>query len=424
MPTQEQLEANDFQVGNVTQAYRRNAYVKVYVDGGSGYSDVTDKMEPYLISVEVVSKLLGTSTCAIELDDRDGRLAIPAPDAGIVIVFGWQGEGPKIPGTPMIPTPPPTKPKGQKNKVLKKNIGTREELPWEQSNQVPVFQGQVSNCESGFSRRGGGRRLWIEGIAANLFGAAKTPTSKHIGEGEPPTGGGGQSGLTMIPFATAAQKFFEQTGYSMQVSPTLGKLERAYWSMTNETPHNWAQRMATEFGGVFQVSGTNAAIIDDSAGVNAQGQAVDSHDAVWASNLISWRIKPYSAKPNYVGAAVKFFDKQEGVHNMINTALGGALGGVTAIAGIPQSAPNAQVGEQLNAGTNKTTQKNRGTGWVIINGEPTVVAGQFLNIRGARPGVDGKYQIDEAAHLYSRGGGYTTRCNVINPLGSADTGGT
>lgn len=422
MATVEQLAANAFQTdGKVTQAYRRNAYVKVYIDAGGGYTDVTDKMQPFLISVEVISKLLGTSTCAIELDDRDARLAIPAPDAGVVVVFGWQGEGPQIPGTPMIPTPKPTTPKkGKRNPILHKSLGNQAELPWEQSNQVPVFQGIVSNCESGFSRRGGGRRLWIEGVAANLFGAAKSPTSKHVGAGDPPATAGA---LTMIPFAVAAQKFFEGTDYTIQVSPTLGLLTRSYWSMTNESPHNWGQRMAAELGGVFQVSGGNAAIIDAALGVNAVGQAVDSHIAEWGSNLISWRIKPYSARPNYAGAAVRVFDKALGQHSIISTALGGALSGVSAIAGLPQAATNAQVGAQLNSGTNKTTENNRGTGWCIINGEPSVIAGQYISIKGARPGVDGRYRIDEAGHLYSRGGGYTTRCNLINPLGQGDTGG-
>jgi hypothetical protein len=38
-----------------------------------------------------------------------------------------------------------------------------------------------------------------------------------------------------------------------------------------------------------------------------------------------------------------------------------------------------------------------------------------MSIVGARPGIDGLYNIEEVEHNYTRGVGFTTRCNVRNP---------
>jgi uncharacterized protein len=61
----------------------------------------------------------------------------------------------------------------------------------------------------------------------------------------------------------------------------------------------------------------------------------------------------------------------------------------------------------------------RGTGWVVIDGEPRAKAGGRIRIAGARVGVDGDYFMEEVEHNYNPQTGFTTRIDV-NKTGVAN----
>ena len=79
-------EVNQYILDNIGQSQRFRAFVKVIVDG----RDVTDRLDPYLVSVLV--KDGGTWEAHIELDDRDARLDIPPFNAPLVVELGWTSE--------------------------------------------------------------------------------------------------------------------------------------------------------------------------------------------------------------------------------------------------------------------------------------------------------------------------------------------
>ena len=116
-----------------------------------GGMDVTSKVRPYLISLEVDDKFDETagSTCSIELDDSYGQLPVPADSAPISIEMGWSGG------------------------VI-----------------APVFEGLVAEVESGCARKGGGRRLWVDGTGGNMLDKGKQRSMLSMGEGYPPDGQG------------------------------------------------------------------------------------------------------------------------------------------------------------------------------------------------------------------------------------------
>ena len=84
-------------------------------------------------------------TCHIELDDCDAKLPIPPDDAVVTVRIGWHNEG-----------------------------------------QYEIFSGKAKDIESGFGRKHGGRRLWIDSYGANIYGDGASPTQRHWGEGAPP----------------------------------------------------------------------------------------------------------------------------------------------------------------------------------------------------------------------------------------------
>lgn len=414
MPDEEQLQTN-WDMESNTEAGRRHAYVKIWISGiggGGDFHNVTDTIFPYLISVEVVLRFGGgVSTAAIELDDRDAQLAVPPKNAGVVIAFGWQDQGPKL-----LPVP----------YISAKKKGGRP-LPWEASSDIAVFRGVVMAVESSFSRRGGGRRMHIDCDAADLSGPGKNMDMFSMGEGEPPPGKGV---VQMIPFASFIQQVAGRHGWSVELSPELMGVTRNNWIQSNESFFGIGNRLAEELSAKFVVTGPNtAAILGTKGGTvfNTGGVALSTIPAIWGSNLISWKIKPYTAPPSYSSTIANFFDIMKGQYDSVLGNVPGATAETSAAKAVtPMTAPNAQVGEQLNSGMSSNIEYERGTGWAIINGEPACQGGNTLMIKGARPGVDGGYVITEAAHLYSRGGGYTTRCTLNNPAaasGAPATGG-
>jgi Bacteriophage probable baseplate hub protein len=387
----------------VAPAYRRRAYVFVEVNG----VNVTDKLEPFLISVQVIDKLLAISTCSIELDDRDAKLAIPPNDVPVIVRLGWAGEGPSIPlfrhveaMYDLLPNDP------EVQKLL------NGELAWKASGMRIVFTGYVLSVESGFSRRGGGRRMWIEAQSGLITGPMKAPDYKTWGAGITNEGSpeNNKDGVSLKDVLTDA---FKSSGMGVVLGGELADIKRNFW-MQNESPMAFAARIAGEVGASFQVIGDKVVMkpLDP-----AKGESSTTIEAVWGVNLISWRIKPFVGRPQWGASQQKFFDTAKGVWGSVKGAIGGSLpfGGATAVAGLPSSAPNRQVGGQLNGGVDVASQERRGEGWCIINGEPSAIAGASCVIIGARPGVDGRYLIAESEHNYTRGGGYTTRLNLQNP---------
>jgi Bacteriophage probable baseplate hub protein len=411
------------------QGPRRYAACLIYVNG----KDITDRLNPYLISVQVIDTYEGgLDQCNIELDDRNAELQIPPDDSPLEVYLGWKGEGPRpyATGGDKIPT--------EEEERVRAN-----ELPFGGPQMQLVFSGLVTSCESGFTRRGGGRRLWIEAKGANDKGPGKETQNSAWGTGKEDDaeeqqqakgggdkgasggngksagtgGGGGGSGGGDIPLQQVLDDMAKKAGVSVQLSPLMSMVKRDYWHV-NESFHNFGQRMADELGGMFKVSGGVAKLIGKTEGViDAAGTKQTIIDAVWGVNLIGWRIKPFSGRPQWSEASSKVFKLFDAEWDHIEKALGGKapFGAANAVAKGINSVPNSSVGEQQNDGAGSDSESRRGTGWVLINGEPRAKAGEAIQIIGARPGVDGHYLMTEVEHNYTRGVGYQTRANVSNP---------
>jgi phage protein D len=410
------------------QGPRRHAWCQILVHG----KDISSRLFPYLISVQVIDKLGGGSDeCNIELDDRNAELQIPPDGAELQVCLGWKGEGPRLTdygresaagGQGIIQTAPMGEAKFG---------GPGLEI---------VFDGWVENCESGFGRRGGGRRLWIEGKGHNDKGLNKEVQSDFLGAGKEDDSAGGEGGVAggaggdggtgdaataggggggKIPLKDMMTKVFGAAGLQVVMSPAMEKISRDYWRI-NDSPMNFGERIARETGGFFKIMKNKAVLVSAGESTAADGSPMPTIEAIWGINLIGWRIKPYIGRPQYGEAQSKFFDVFKGGWEDIKSQISAVtpFGGTNAVAHAVNSVADKATGEQTNQGAGADVQGRRGTGWVLLNGEPTAKAGGYVVIDGARPGVDGTYRIKEAEHNYTRGVGYTTRCQVENPSGT------
>ncbi|HVX58054.1 MAG TPA: hypothetical protein VHA37_10135, partial [Candidatus Saccharimonadales bacterium] len=245
-----------FSTPQVGQTKRYRAYCKILVNG----TDVTNRLDPYLLSVTVHNA--GVWTAQIELDDRDGRLAIPPLESPLQIWLGWTSE-----------------------------------------QSYKQFDGFISDVEHGFGRRLGGRRMFITGSGWKQSSSVKSPINDHIGDGAPP----GQMQGTPVPFLDAFQQFMGRAGMGVQLGASMQNIQRDYWSMVNESPMQWAARMAEEVGGWHRIE-SNTMVFNGPSDFNSIPL-----QAVWGNNLISWRVKPFAARPLWSGSSQDFFDHVKGM---------------------------------------------------------------------------------------------------------------
>jgi phage protein D len=409
------------------QGPRRHAEYMVIVDG----RDISSKLDPYLISIQVVDSFQrGHDTANIELDDSYGVLQIPPDGVTLQVLLGWANTGPRpinegrySEGFTSITTL-----ESQKTAL---QYGAQE-MPFGGPGMAEVFNGVVSNVESGFGRKGGGRRLWIEATSGDVKGQVKSLQKHHWGEGSKDDSSGGQGGGgggaggaggaggggggQMIPLKTVLTDMFSKAGLNVQMAPGLENIAREYWHV-NDSPMNFAQRMARSNGMLFKIANGTAMMIPAKGGVNSMGKKLAEIDAVWGVNLIGWRIKPYAGRPQFGETAARIFNIHNAAHETIKSAIGGdtPFGGSDAVMhNIAQVATKGEA-EQGNKGGAEDSKSKRGKGWILLNGEPLCYGGCQIAITGARPGVDGTYLCTEAEHNYTRGGGYTTRANVQYP---------
>lgn len=392
--------------GNIApshQGLRRHAYCDIRINGES----VTDRLDPHLISVQVILKSSGVNTCSIELDDRDGQLPIPPQPAQLSVYLGWSSVGPRI---PPVPTPMPA--------------GSELELPFGGGAGTLVFYGTIQQIESGFARRGGGRRLWVEAHSADMTSKIKSGNLMTMGVGETPEGESGGEEVSLKDFMEKAAK---AAGITINMDEKFAGIKRKFF-MQNESFMQLGQRFAADLGGIFRIDGKTASLVDALSHRNVHGVAMPAIAVWWGVNLISWRIKPFAARPQFKGMQSHWFNTLKGVFETNTANFGGNSNSpfnlASAIGRLPASAPNRQVGDQVGEGFNTDSQRERGTGWVMFNGEPEAQPQGILTIVGARPGVDGTYTIEEAEHNWSRRG-YFTRCDLKNPgahLGATPSG--
>ena len=359
--------------------------------------------------------------------------------------MGWAGEGPRLPELGRASIGAGGQGAALMNALVYKTHAG--EMAFGGPGMRELFNGWVSSVKSGFGRRGGGRRLWIEATSGDVKGLSKETQTQTYGEGKKsddpasadgaggspgagPLGIGfpmpspsqtqefGKPGGPQILLQTVMEDIFKKAGIRFKASPQMAKIARDFWNIQNQSPQAFASAIARSLGGVFKIENGIAAIVGRFEGVNAEGNEMPTVDAVWGINLIGWRIKPYAGRPQYGGAAARVFDLHKAEWSIISKAISGDnsfFSGAKAIANLIMPVANADEARQSNDGTGINSQSRRGTGWVLLNGEPFARAGGWVIIAEARPGVDGKYLITEAEHNYQRGVGYTTRCNVQYP---------
>jgi hypothetical protein len=169
-------------------------------------------------------------------------------------------------------------------------------------------------------------------------------------------------------------------------------------------------RIAREIGGVFKIYGKRALLAKRNAGLSASGLGLSSVIARAGGNLINWDISPTVARPRYQSVIARWYDmkaakwKQEKVE----------IGGIGSHADNITRFTEADKDKAKHSGNNakEASDRNKGEGSVVVDGDPGATPEGLCIVVGARPGIDGAYLIDTVDHDLSRANGFTTALSL------------
>jgi hypothetical protein len=351
-------------IGSPIQTNRLQAFCTVIVAG----VDITDKLNPYLISLRIVDAKVPTAE--IEIDDRDARLPIPPYNADVSIYIGWVAEATYV-----------------------------------------NFKGVIVDLEYSDARQGG-RHMTVHCRADSLNTKMKEPGSDNVGDGPPP----GENVGKTIPVNEWLQSAAKAAGTIVSFAPDAlakaQKLLKDHHDRNNESMQQLVEREAKAAGLTTQYFRGGVKLF----GINdAQGSVI----AQVGYNLISLRVRPYSARGSWSDSRQHWFDTKLGQWKRmkipISTGSAQFDSAIGAVAGflLPKPAPDEASAQADRDGGSNQVGFGYGHGRICINGEPSA---QFLcavTVIGVRSGVDGRYKAwDAVEHIYSRQG-YVTWLDVI-----------
>lgn len=325
----------------------------IEIDG----QDVSSDVSPYLIHVEVTDKEGASSdTAKIVLDDADARFALPSKGAPVSISLGTTLRGMRA-----------------------------------------VFAGKVDTVESK-GDRGGGMTLEIEAKGFDTESKVKQPRQKHYDD----------SSLGDVMSDVA-----EYSGLSsIKVHPSLASIRREYWSMDLESPLAFGARIAREVGATFKIAGDVGVIVPRDAGLSASGKALTAINITRGENLISWSIRPFNGRPTHKSVTAQWYDHAEAKWKSKEVTIDDA-----ASVGSHIVRPRATEDDANRAAgaEGKDHEREKGGGTVVINGDPSALAGAPVILSGLRPGIDATYKADEVKHSLTRKAGFLTEVSVVQP---------
>ncbi|KRQ99293.1 phage late control D family protein [Bradyrhizobium valentinum] len=334
----------------------------VYVAG----SDVSTRFASRLIKLTVTDTAgRNADTATIELDDTYGSIGMPQEKASVIVALGTSDGG-----------------------------------------VMQVFDGVVDDVNHIFDR-GAGRRITVEAKSADTHGKQKEEQTIHNDDKS---------------VQDAVKEAAQKAGVEMSFPSGLGNEKRKYIAQDHESFLHFAERMAREVGATFKmIGGKRGVFLDRNSGKTVGGGAVGNVTAQVGKNLITSRISPILSRPAFADVRARWYDVKKAKWMEEKVQIEGDGGGKSedVAAHIRHSKFDAAEGKEHGKSAGKESSRDKGSGTVVIDGNPAARAEGICTVVGVRPGVDGAYIIDNAKHELARGSGYRTTLTLKRPGGEA-----
>lgn len=335
----------------------RKPACKVTING----TDYTQRMAPLVKSIKVSDKAgVGSDTCKIVLNDKDGQIALPAENDMLEVFLGDNVDG----------------------------VGL-------------VFQGKIDEVRS-TGTVGGGRELTVGAKGVNAVGKAKEVTEKHKDDAK---------------FGATAKEWGKDAGMTeVIIDIEFENVEFDYMSMDNESFIAWGQRMADEMGATFKVQGDKAMFLSANDGKTAKGKDIPDFKVEWGKNLKKWDISPVVGRSRHKNVEVEYYDSKEG--KLKTKKVDVSDEGATATLKGKVRASDEKSAERAAKSGGKKVQRKNGSGTVTLIGSAKLKPEGKLILIGAREGIDGGYRTTQVDHTYTPKG-YECDATVEQPQDKA-----
>lgn len=330
---------------------------RVDVDG----ADMTSRMRPYLLSIEVTDRDgSAADTCSLEFDDTGGQVKLPKEGAKVEV---WL-------------------------------------------NGVSVFVGTVDTARSRGSK-GGGRTLPVGAKGFDSRGKVKEPLSFHLDD------------ATLQEFLDKAAGHAGLSGIS--VSEGLAGITRDYWSAEGESFLHLGQRLARELGATFKIRGDRAVMKERGDGKAPSGQDLPTVVG-WAGpggNVTGWDVSPFKGRSAFRRAKVRYFDREDATFKEEEVDFELERDGPDATNAVRVPAADQAQAREVASARKRDAERDTGGGWVELDLVETAYAEADFVLTGIRPGIDGTYRIASRTHRANKNGGAVTSLDIKQPAGDA-----
>lgn len=318
--------------------------------------DVTSRFDPHLLSIKI-TRASGEAAddCTISLSDQDGGIVLPSERAPITVMI----------------------------------------------NGEQAFTGFTTDVSYTFGK-GEGRKLEVTASSADQGGKVKEPKLKHKDEASLPD---------------AAKEFGAAAGLSVTVAGSISSIQRKYWMSQNESFMSWGQRIAREVGASFKILGNQAYLVAINEGISASGKPLTPISAAYGVNLISGSISPIISRPKFKEVEISYFDVKKAEKVKVKVPSG--VEGVDAALRTVITAADEDQAKKKAEAQGKNSDREKGSGSVVILGEVLAEPEAICTISGVRPGIDGSYRIGSVTHELSKSSGFQTTLDLKQPQGGA-----
>ena len=269
-------------------------------------------------------------------------------------------------------------------------------LGWQGEGLRQVFEGTVDEIRSTGSRSGG-RTMTLTAKGFDASGKVKEGQRRHWDDATVQTilgDAGKAAGVT-----------------SVSVDPSLASVVVDYFAMIDESFLHAGRRLAQIVGGQFRIQGA-AAIMSKVA-----GDYTPTITAAWGSNLHSWDVTPSMARRKFGKVRAPWYDKAAAKWEAVEVSTGIKSDAVDVL---KPCSTQADAKRKATAAAKKS-KRDSGIGTVAIEGNTGAAPDVLCTVAGTRPGVDGSYRIGTTTHSFSRGSGFVTSLDLVEPQGDAAT---
>jgi len=325
---------------------------RVVADG----TDITAVINERLISIKTTDEAgFKSDTCTIDIDDRDGIIALPRKGAKLTISLGYEAQ----PGDNLA--------------SIKVPIGLA---------QVGVYTiDEVS--ASGFPEV-----LSISGKAADMQGELKEQKTRSFDN---------------ITLGDLVKKLAGDNGLTGKAAADMAAIQLGHVDQTQESDLHLLTRLAKKYGGVAKV--TNDHLIVAKAGESKSVGGASLSPIYIDKTQVSGYHCSLTDRGKYAAVSATYHDKQTGQDIAVST------GDEKPAFTLRHPYDNQQ--QALEAAKAKKSALDQGASTVDVTlsvGNPNLFAESPLILTGFRSGVSGEWTTTRVEHSFSKSG-FTTQVN-------------